>query len=206
MFIVPMVGKFAGEIARAIRNFKYELTHNGIFLSASKVSIGGEFRHAFAPAGGEFGPWVADPNRVVHQGLNHILNTALGGATQVTAYYLAPFSGNVTPAANWTGTNFAANATEFAAYTASTRLPWTTAASTAQAIGNAAGVADATMVFNGTGPHNVYGLGLLQASAKGATTGVLVAATRFATPRLNIAPGDRLALEYTIAALDEADA
>ncbi|HRO59332.1 MAG TPA: hypothetical protein PK177_09240 [Burkholderiaceae bacterium] len=112
----------------------------------------------------------------------------------------------MTPAANWTAANFTANATEFTAYTSAARLPWTTAASTAQAIGNSAAVAASTMEFNGTGPHSVYGIGLLSASAKSATTGVLVAGTRFANPRTNMSPGDRLALEYVLAALDEADA
>ena len=205
MKIHNMLGTFAGEVARAIRNFKYDVTGTGVYIPSAKVSVGGVFRHAHAPAGGEFGPWAVDPNRVVSQGLNHILNTALGGASQVTAYSLAPFSGNVTPAANWTGANFTANSTEFTAYTAATRLPWTTTASTAQSLGNTAGIADSTMTLNGTGPHNVYGVGLLQASAKSATTGVLVAATRFATPRTNMAPGDRLAIEYIIAAVDEAD-
>lgn len=206
MKIHNTLGKFAGEVAKAIRNFKYETTRSGVYLPASKMHVGGVFRHAHAPAGCAFGPWVADPNRVVNQGLNYLLNAALGGATQESAFYLAPFSGNVTPAAGWTGANFAANATEFTAYEGGSRLPWTTEASTAQAIGNTAAIAASTMTFSAGGPYNVYGLGLLSASAKGATTGVLVAATRFANPRTNMSPGDRLALEYVIAASDEADA
>ncbi|HRO59331.1 MAG TPA: hypothetical protein PK177_09235 [Burkholderiaceae bacterium] len=50
MKIRNTLGKFAGEVARAIRNFKYELTEGGIYLPAAKVSIGGVFRHAHAPA------------------------------------------------------------------------------------------------------------------------------------------------------------
>lgn len=206
MKIHNTLGKFAGEVAKAIRNFKYEVTRSGIYLPGSKMHVGGIFGNAYAPAGEGFGPMERDHNRVVNQGLNYLLNAALGGATQESAYYLAPFSGNVTPAAAWTAANFTANATEFTAYEGGSRLPWTTAPSTAQAIGNTAAIAASTMTFSAGGPYNVYGVGLLSASAKGATTGVLIAATRFDNPRTNMSPGDRLALEYVIAASDEAGA
>lgn len=205
MFIVPLLGKFAREVAEAIRKFKYETTENGVFLPASKVHIGGVFRHSLvAPDGGLYDVQV-DPNRVVAEGINYMLGAAFGGATPVTAYSLAPYAGNVTPADGWTGANFAANATEFTAYTAANRLPWTTAGASAKAIGNSAALAAATMTFSAGGPYTVYGAGLLQASAKSATTGVLVAATRFATTRSNMAAGDKLALEYVLSAADQGD-
>lgn len=207
MNIRHTLGRFAAEAARAIRNFKYELTEGGIYLPASKMTIGGVFSHRHAPAGGEFGPWAVDPNRVVTEGLVYILNAALGGQSQTSQFYLAPFSGNVTPGANWTGATFPAQATEFTAYTPSSRVPWTAVpATTAAALGNSAALAASTLTFNAGGPYNLYGVGLVGASAKSSTSSILVAATRFATPRTNLAGGDKLAVEYVINAKDEGDA
>ncbi len=203
-------GRLAADVSRALRNFKFELTGSGIYIPGAKQIIGGVFRHAHAPAGlvdrhGNpiFGPWSVDPNRMVDEGLIYTLNAAFGGGAQVSAWYIAPFAGNVAPAAGWTGANFRAQATEFVDYTQATRLPWTTApAAGTPTIGNSAALAAATMTFAAGGPYNVYGLGLLQAQAKNAVTGVLGAATRFTNPRLNMAGGDQLASEYVITAAD----
>ena len=202
MGIMSSLGRFAGEAARSLRNGHFERTPNGLYFPKAKVAVGGVLRHSHISAQGDVLDVAVDPNLLTDEGLNYILNAALGGQSQVGAFYLAPFSGNVTPAAGWTGANFAANATEFTAYTNSTRLPWTTVASTAKAIGNSAAIAAATATFSAGGPYNLYGIGLTQASAKSATTGVLVAAVRFGTPRLNMAAGDKLAFEYVLAAAD----
>lgn len=208
MNIRHTLGRFAAEAARALRNFKYEMAQDGrVFLSGSKVFVGGVFSHAHAPAGAGFSPWAIDPNRLVTEGLIHILNSALGGQSQTAQYYLAPFSGNVTPGADWKGSNFASQATEFTAYEPSARLPWTVApATTVASLGNAAALSASTLTFKAGGPYNIYGVGLVAAAAKGATTGPLVAATRFAAPRTNMLADDRLAIEYVINAKDEGDA
>lgn len=207
MKLLSSLGRFAAEAARAIANHKYERTENGeIYLPRAKAFIGGVFRHAHAPAGGDFGPWAVDPNRIVNEGLDYILDAALAGEPQIGQFYLAPFSGNVTPAAGWTGASFPASSSEFTAYTAANRLPWTVTQASAQSLGNTAALADSTLVFSAGGPYNLYGVGLVQAQGKSATTGKLIAATRFAVPRTNMAAGDKLALEYVISAKDEADA
>lgn len=195
-----------GKIVCALRNHAYERTEaGGLYLNRERAFIGGVFRTAYCPAGGEFESWQVDPNRLVNEGLNYVLNAAFAGASQTSAFFLAPFSGNVTPAANWTGANFAAQSNEFTAYTNGTRLPWTVAPSTALSVGNTAAIAAATLTFDTGGPYSLFGVGLLEASAKSSVTGRLIAATRFATPRTNLSGGDKLALEYVISAKDEAD-
>lgn len=208
MNLLQKTGALAADVVRAIRNHRFEPTESGgIYIPGARASIGGVFRHALCPAGSvTFGPWAVDPNRVVGEGLNDLLNVYFTGSAAPAAFYLAPFSGNVTPAAGWTAATFPATATEFTGYTASSRLPWTPAASTAQSVGNTAALAASTLTFAAGGPYNLYGNALLTASAKGATTGKLVAATRFATPRTNMAAGDKLALEYVFTAKDEGDA
>lgn len=183
-------------VARDIRNHAYEKAENGILLPRSGLFIGGAFKHAVNDE-----PATIDANLFVNQGLDYLLNAAFGGGAQIPAFYLAPFSGNVSPAATWTAANFASNATEFTAYTDAERPAWTEANAASQAIGNTA--AQAVFTFAEGGLYNLYGMALLSAAAKSSPSGILVAATRFAAPRLNQIAGDRLAVEYVITAADE---
>jgi hypothetical protein len=204
MNIINTLGAFSAEFLRALRNFKYELTDNGVLFTAQKAEVGGVFGHQLIRAG-EAGPWQLDPNKLPTQGLIHLLWTALGGGAQSNAFYLAPFGGNVTPSAAWTAANFPATATEFTSYTAAARLPWTTPTVevVTASLGNSNAVAASTMEFDSTGAsYTVYGAALLSASAKSSTAGKLIAASRFGTARTGMVPGDKLALEYVITATD----
>jgi len=195
------------DAARALRNFKAELTGDGrIYVPDAHAFVGGFFRHRYAPPGMPFGPACIEPNRVVTEGLVKIVNL-LGGHVTAVPLYIAPFSGNVTPQASWTGANFTANATEFTAYNEATRLPWTTVAATSSAsLINTAALAAATLTLSSGGPYTVRGAGLLEASAKSATTLKLIVASRFAADLTGLVAGGKLALEYGISAVDEADA
>lgn len=195
------------DAARAIRNFKYERTDDGRIHVAGGVNalIGGYFRHRYAPPGEPFGQVCIEPNRLVTQGLIKLVNL-LGGHASSAALYIAPFSGNVTPQADWTGANFAANATEFTAYTSTNRLPWTTvAATTSPQIINTAALAAATLTLAAGGPYTIRGAGLIEGQVKGAVTGGLVVASRFDADLTGLVAGGKLALEYGISAVDEAD-
>jgi hypothetical protein len=183
-------------VARDLRNHAYEKTDTGILFPRSKLFIGGAFKHSVND-----GPAQIDGNLFTTEGLNYLLNAAFGGGAQIPAFFIAPFSGNVSPVATWNGANFAANATEFTAYTDGTRPAWTEANAANAAIGNTA--AQAVFTFAAGGPYNIYGMALLSASAKSSTSGILAAATRFDAPRLNQQAGDRLAVEYVITAADE---
>ena len=202
-----MHGSFIRDALRAVGNNRHEIADDGaIYIPGARAYIGGAFAHAYAPPGEDFGPKTFDkPNRVVGQGLNHLLNLLPGHSTS-SALFIAPFGGNVTPAANWTGATWAALATEFTAYDESTRLPWTTVAATAQQLTNAAALAAATLTFSAGGPYTVRGAALVSASAKSATTGLLIAAARFGADLTGMTAGGRLALEYSLSALDESDA
>lgn len=190
------------DLVRALRTHCYEVGEGGILLGGAGVFIGGAWRHAHCPAGGEFGAWQIDPNKVVLEGLVYMLNAAFAGGSQITTFFVAPFSGNVEPQDEWKASTFPTVATEFEGYTSSTRLPWTVPQATnAAAVGNAAAVAASTIVFSAEA--NLYGVALLSANAKSSTTGKLVAASLFEKARTNMAVGDKLGLEYTITAVDE---
>lgn len=200
------IGSFIRDAMRAVRTNRHEIADDGaLWVPGARAFIGGAFAHAYAAPCESFGPKTFEkPNRVVNEGLNLLLNL-LGGTATSTALYLAPFSGNVTVPPSWTGANWAALATEFTAYAESTRLPWTTVPATAQQITNAAALAAATLTFNAGGPYTLRGATLSGASAKNATTGPLVAGSRFGADLTGMTGGGRLALEYALSAIDEAD-
>lgn len=201
LFTLPR--RLAAEIAKAVRNHRYERTGDGrIFVPGGKLFIGGAFTHRHAAAGGEFGPMSIDPNLVVAQGINYLLNAALLGQAQETAFYVALFSNNYAPQDDLTGANFNARADEFTAYVAGTRPSWNigdtpTTTKTVSSDGD-----EAEFVYAAGGPYNIYGSALLTGSAKEGGADKLIAATRFATPRTNQVAGDRLAVGYTLAGQD----
>lgn len=185
------------EIAKAISAKKYEMAENGILLTnRSNLFIGGAFKHH------DFkGDVKVDHNLLVTEGLIQILNSALAGQTQLSAFYISLFSGNYTPVAGLTAAAYASAATEFTDYTSGTRPVWTAPAATLTAeLTNAA--AEAVFTYNGTGPYNIYGSALISSSVKSGTGGKLIAATRFDVTRTNQISGDRLGVEYSFTAVD----
>lgn len=193
------------EAARSFANRKFELSPAGVLFPRLGLFIGGAFHHRVCPAGGQWSPWSIDPNVFTNQGLNNLLNSAFGAQSAVSTWYIAPFSGNVTPDSSWTGANFTANSTEFTAYTPSTRPLWDLTGNTptsSESIGNTGN--EAVITFSSGGPYNLYGLGLLSSATKSATTSTitLAAATRFDNARTNQASGDKLGLGYVITAAD----
>lgn len=192
------LNKHAGEIGRHLRNGKYELTEGGVLITGGmNALVNGVFKDTLY-RDGEADPQIS-PNLVVDQGLIHMLNVAFAGAAQITAWYIGLFSGNVTPQAGWTGANVVANATELTGYPGA-RPSFTAPATTTPSIGNAGAQAD--FAFDGDGPYTARGAFLISASAKGSTSGVLMAATRFATDRTGLNNPDHLGVQYVLTAAD----
>lgn len=137
-------------------------------------------------------------NIVVNQGLNYVLNTALDGLAEQTAWYIGIFSGNYVPLATDTAATIAASATESAAYTSATRPVWTPPAggSTAQEIDNSASKATYTMNASAT----IYGAFLVSSNTINGTTGVLFAASQFSAPR-SVVTNDQLLITYAVSAI-----
>lgn len=196
--------KHANEVFQRLRGHKYEVADAGaLYIPEMHVTVGGAMATAHRPLGGAFGPWEVSHNLVPTEGLIYMVGAACAGVAQITQFYIAAFAGNVTPAAGWTGANFASDATEFTAYTAATRLPWTvTAPVSTPTVDNGAAIAAATMTFSAGGPYNLYGAGVLSAAAKSATANKLLMAVRFTTPRLNMQAGDELAFHYGLTMQD----
>lgn len=193
----------AREIASAIARLKFEKVGDGrIFVPGGKLFVGGVFAHRHAPAGGEYGPLQLDPNLVVNQGLNYVLNVAFLGQAQITQFHVALFANNYVPAATLTGANFNAQADEFTAYTAAERPVWTIGAvpTNSQTVSNTG--SEAEFVYSAGGPYSVYGAAVLTGATKEGGADLCIAATRFSSPRLNQLAGDRLAVGYSLVGQD----
>lgn len=179
------------DLSQAVRNHKYEVTDEGLLFPSQQLVVGGYFE--VSVNGGDF---EKAPNLVPTEGLNHLLGVTLSQDTQKLGFYVSLFSGNVTVQASWTGANYVANATEFTNYDEATRVAWVEAGAAAGSISNTASPAVFTM---GTGGGTIRGAALLEASAKSATTGVLIAAARFLTDKV-MAEDEELRIKYTISA------
>ena len=179
---------FRADALRALRTGRFEATPDGIWMPEAGLRVHGHFEAVV-----DGGTAIA-ANMVPLEGITHILGVALGQGAQKAAFYLAPFTAAITAVSTATGANFTANATEFTNYTEPNRVVWAEDGANAGVIGNAASPAIFTI---GAGGGTIRGAGLLEAQAKSATTGVLVAYGRFPQD-LPMTQGSELRLTYTI--------
>jgi phage-related tail fiber protein len=172
----------------------FDRSAGGILLPVSNLAVGGRFVIDHM-RNGELIDREELSNLVVNEGLNHILDVVLHGASQVGTWYLGLFEGNYTPVATVTAATITAAATETTAYDESTRVAYDEAAASGQSITNAASKATFTMNASKT----IYGAFLISAAAKSATTGVLLSAARFGSSKA-VVDDDQLLLTYTFSA------
>lgn len=185
--------RWVRDFARHIRNFNYECSDDGLLIAGARIQ-----GRLMTAADDGLGERIED-NLLTIEGMNHILGVVLSNTTRVTTWYVAPASANVTYSASWTAANFAANATEITTdYSEATRVEFVEGAASAGAISNIA--SPATITSASSSPVTIWGVGILSASAKGATTGVLLAASKFATTARTLAiTPDTLGLKWQLA-------
>lgn len=134
-------------------------------------------------------------NIVVNQGLNYMLNAALGNGAVITTWYVGLFSGNYTVLASDTASNIASASTEVSAYAAGARQAWTPVTATTQSITNAA--SQASFTFNGS--VTVYGAFLVSTATISGTGGTLFSGAQFGSAKSVVAT-DILQLTYSYTA------
>lgn len=135
------------------------------------------------------------PNLVTNEGLNHMLGVELFSTAQITAWYLALYTGNYTPLATDTAATLPGNATETGAYSGGTRPQFVPAAPSGQSITNAA--SRATYTFNAT--VTIYGAFMTSSATISGTSGTSFSAALFGTPKA-VVNTDQILLTYTFAA------
>lgn len=164
------------DVEYALRMGRYQRNGDGsLFVPDSRILVRGVFCVAKR---GE--PFEYEQNLVVNQGLNYILQAAVGETAGIANWYIALFSGDVTPLASWTAANFTANSTEWTDYDESTRQAWDNAVVASQGVDSFASKASFTSSSDG---QTVRGAALISASAKSATTGTLMAAIRLSSDK-----------------------
>jgi hypothetical protein len=113
------------------------------------------------------------------EGLNHILNTVLKGGAQYSAWYLGLYEGSYTPTAADTAAAFPAAAIESTSY-GTNRVAFVGGAVASGACDNHNSRAEFTMSANKT----IYGGFLVSSQPVSSTSGVLLSAVRFASPKV----------------------
>lgn len=190
--------RHAREFARAIADLNFDQSETGLYFPRSRSFVQGVFEHRVRKATGELTPWVADHNLVPTEGLTYLIGL-IGAETKITNWYMALYAGAYTPAAGLTAANFTSTATEITSgtegHTESTRVAVTWGTAAAGSINNNAAPSAFTIATATT--LTVNGVGILSASAKGATTGKLLAASRFASAR-TLNDTDVFEVKYTV--------
>lgn len=185
--------KFQSEFRRALANFRYEKSAQGVLFPHSGVMIGGTFTYSI-----DDGPRVLGDNTATYEGLDDFLKVYFTQSSQRTAFYFVPYTNNVAPDQTITAATFNSVLGEFTNYSASSRVQWTPGSVTSQSVDNSASTAQLVI---GTGGGTVRGAGLSTASAKSATTGVLPVVAAFSDPAV-LNANAKLNLEYTLSATD----
>jgi len=185
------------ELMKFYADGDYEVVDGGILIHRSALARG-RYYHT---VNGE--DERVDPNLLPTEGINYILDIALGDVVNPAGIFLALYSGAVSPTSNWTAANFSSNASEITSqtegYSNATRPAWTPAAAAAGVIGNLATRATFNVVC--TSAINVAGAALLTDGTRGGTSGKLYSATRYQSVRV-INNGDSFEVGYEIELTD----
>lgn len=184
----------ASALLAAVNANDYTTNDDGSITTGKGITAKGEY---FDRING--GEWTRTENLIPTEGLAHILNVALGTTPKPASYHLALFSAAAQPAANWTAASFATTASEIVSstegYSSATRPTWTPANTSTNSIDNMAAVAKVTMKTASS--LTVQGSAMLTSSTKGGTTGALISASKYATPRV-FQDGDTYEIGYRI--------
>jgi hypothetical protein len=175
------MGRHAPEFQRAFRNHKFERIDNGSFLfPEQKIVVAGEY--ILGLNGKEL---ERCHNLLPTEGLNWMLNN-LGNTVAIAAAYISLYANALTPIAAHVQASYPSTYSEITSgsegYSESTRVLWDAGAAAAAAVNNYSSAAVFTIVTASS--LTVNGVALHTSSAKGATTGSLLSASRFGTARV----------------------
>jgi hypothetical protein len=121
-----------------------------------------------------------DKNLIPIEGLNHIIETALKEGTPYPDFYVGLYSGVYTPVPADVMATFLTSATELTAYSQTTRPVLALGTVAAGQVDNVASPAEFTGTVDGTVARGGF---VCVAPTKGATTGPLMSAVQFSSPK-----------------------
>lgn len=168
--------RHAREFIRHIRNFKYEMSPEGILFPQAAAVAGGEY---FYDSNGER-PGRAE-NLLPVESFNYLLEAGLRGGSSTSAFYLALFGNATTPDENSKASTFATDYGEFTSgssgYSENTRRPWLAEPASGGKMDNLDNRASFSIVAQGQ--LTIRGAALLSDPTKGGGDGVLISVARF---------------------------
>lgn len=182
--------------ARAVEAGNFDVTNSGIIIPDASLMVGGVFSTEIIRDGISLGI-ERHANKVVNEGLNHLLGVVLSGVPAITSWFIGLWEDNVAPAADWTSNNLRTKVTECEAYDEGARQAWQEDGAASQQITNST---KATFTINLS--KAVYGAFLTSASPNDGSAdaaGTLFAASLFSVPR-NVVDNDQLLVTYTVVA------
>ena len=164
------------EIIRdALEAGRYETTPEGIYFPSENALAQGVFSVSKRGEADEF-----SENLVVNEGLDYILSAAVGATSGIANWYIALFTGDVTVVATWTAATFTATSTEWTSYDEATRVAWSKGS---VASGGVDSFSSKSSFTSSSDTQIIRGAALLSASAKSATSGVLLASSRLSSDK-----------------------
>lgn len=134
-------------------------------------------------------------NVVPIEGINYLLNAGLKGGAQNVTWYLGLYGGNYTATSADTMAAFPAAATEAVAYNETVRQTFVSGTVAAGSVDNSLSVA----TFTSNAAQTLYGGFMSSSAVKAGTSGVLLSAVRFGSPK-TLGVGDLLKVTAGIAA------
>ncbi len=163
-------------------------------MFAEKTGFGGVFEFEHRRDGETLEIWKQG-NLVLDLGINHFLDTELGGSTPITAWYIGLYSNTYTPQAADTYSEIGSTFTELNAhYDESTRPVWTkNGVAAAKVMTNSS--SRATFTFNQAA--TVSGAMFVSSSVKGDNSAGLMSAASAQSPARTMANLDELLVTYS---------
>lgn len=159
------------ELSKLLGCAGYAETPDGLLFPKEGLFARGEF---IVFRNGVLDEEVA--NLIVTEGRNYLLSAALKGGAAISTWYVALFSGDVTPQATWTASNFASQATEFQNYSEATRPAWEAGSVSSGVLDNYSEKATFTISED---TQTVRGAAVISTASKGGTSGTLLGAAKF---------------------------
>ena len=146
----------------------------------NQAAIGFRYSFVMRDAGGfAMREWTIT-NLFPIQGRDHMLDSAIGGGSQVVTWYVGLFKGDYEPVETDTMSTFVGAATEFTAYSEPNRIVLAAGSASGGAIDNV----DVPARFTFTANDTIYGAFISSSLGKGSGAGILLSAGRFDSPEV----------------------
>lgn len=169
-------------VLRAANDARYQPSAAGVLMPTKEpIDMGFDCEVFYKPRGAKRSQLIAvAPNIVPNAALTYLIKAGLAGFSQISAWYIAPFSNATTPTSSLTAANFNTTLSEFTNYVESTRQAWTQDAESGGSIVNGTTLATITI---GAGGGTINGIGVMSVSTKSSTSGTCLSGIRFGDER-----------------------